>query len=60
MGNIEELKLVTFADASPSHNNIVETFIGSITFLENEEGKMNVVDWKTKKLDTPTVSALSC
>ena len=48
LGNIEELKLVTFADASPSHNNIVETFIGSITFLENEEGKMNVVDWKTK------------
>ena len=59
LGNIEELKLVTFADASPSHNNIVETFIGSITFLENEEGKMNVVDWKTKKLDIPTVSALS-
>ena len=28
LGNIEELKLVTFADASPSHNNIVETFIG--------------------------------
>ena len=59
MGRLEDLELVTFADASPSHNHEPETFIGSMAFLENEKGQMNVVDWRSKKLDIPSASALA-
>ena len=59
LGNIEDLKLVAFEDASPAQKDNVNTTIGSIQFLMNEEGRMNVIEWKSKRLDIPCSSPLA-
>ena len=59
LGKLEDLKLVAFEDASPAHKDNVDTTIGSIQFLANKEGRMNVIEWKSKRLDIPCASPLA-
>ena len=59
LGNLDNVSLVIFEDASPANKNITETVISNIQFLENSEGMMNVVDWSSKKLDIPSTSPLA-
>ena len=59
LGKLEDLRLVVFKDASPAHKNNIETVVSSIQFLVNDQGMMNIVDWKTKKLDIPSASPLA-
>ena len=59
LGNLDDVNLVIFEDASPANKNITETVISNIQFLENSEGMMNVVDWSSKKLDIPSTSPLA-
>ena len=58
LGKLEDLKLVIFEDASPANKHYPETVISNIEFLGNSEGKMNIIDWKSKKLDIPSASPL--
>ena len=59
LGDLKDLKLVAFEDASPANKDNFDTVVGSIQFLMNKEGQMNVVDWKSKKLDIPCASPLA-
>ena len=59
MGNIENVNIYGAADSSWGKLNNFETVIGHFLFLAGENGKFNVLDWSSNKLQIPSASPLA-
>ena len=54
----EFVKITVFCDGSFGRLNGIQSVIGTISFLEGENGKVCPVDWSSQKLKVPAASAL--
>jgi hypothetical protein len=59
LGNIENVNIYGAADSSWGKLNNFETVIGHFLFLAGENGKCNVLDWSSNKLQIPSASPLA-
>ena len=59
LGNIQDCKIVSWADSSYGKSEPGQTVNGVVTFLHGSNGKMNVLDWTSHKLDVPVASPLA-
>ena len=59
LGNLQEVRLVAWGDSSYGKFIPGQTVNGVVTFLEGSNGKMNILDWSSKKLEIPVASPLA-
>ena len=59
LGSIQDCKIVSWADSSYGKSEPGQTVNGVITFIQGNNGKMNVLDWTSHKLDVPVASPLA-